>query len=139
MIHFLSSVLSSPFLSFTDDQGEPLAIWVASTIEQIPPGSFIINPQTGKPYTNPDGSLYKWYPPQSACQDMIAADDAKFAVGSSQYSLMAHQGQVFPNMLCNICNCLFVLLCTCACCICSFVREVVLHYSVNMMNCHNMF
>lgn len=53
----------SPFLPFTDDHGEPLAIWVASTISQIPPGSIIINPRKGEPYTNPDGSMYRWYPP----------------------------------------------------------------------------
>jgi len=53
----------SPFLPFTGEHGEPLAIWVASAIEKIPPGSLIINPQTGKPYLNPDGSVYRWYPP----------------------------------------------------------------------------
>ena len=54
---------ASPFLPFTGEHGEPLAIWVASAIEKIPPGSLIINPQTGKPYLNPDGSVYRWYPP----------------------------------------------------------------------------
>jgi len=96
----MNAVSSSPFLSFTDDQGEPLAIWVASTIEQIPPGSFIINPQTGKPYTNPDGSLYKWYPPQSACQDIMDAGDKKCVMGSSQYGLMTHEGQVMIQNNC---------------------------------------
>lgn len=54
---------ASPFLPFKDDSGEPLAIWVASTISQIPPGSIIINPHTREPYKNRDGSLYRWYPP----------------------------------------------------------------------------
>jgi len=58
-----SQVPGSPFLPFTGEHGEPLAIWVASAIEKIPPGSLIINPQTGKPYLNPDGSVYRWYPP----------------------------------------------------------------------------
>jgi len=53
----------SPFLPFTGEHGEPLAIWVASAIDKIPPGSLIINPQTGKPYMNPDGSVYRWFPP----------------------------------------------------------------------------
>jgi len=58
-----SHVPGSPFLPFAGEHGEPLAIWVASAIDKIPPGSLIINPQTGKPYMNPDGSVYRWYPP----------------------------------------------------------------------------
>jgi len=64
----------SPFLPFTGEHGEPLAIWVASAIEKIPPGSLIINPQTGKPYLNPDGSVYRWYPPTEKLTSTSVSD-----------------------------------------------------------------
>lgn len=38
--------------------------WVASDIRNIPPGSVVINPQTGQPISNPDGSLYHHMPGQ---------------------------------------------------------------------------
>ncbi len=31
-------------------EGQPMAIWVATTLDMIPTGSLIINPQTGKPH-----------------------------------------------------------------------------------------
>ena len=68
-----SHLPGSPFLPFTGDHGEPLAIWVASAIDKIPPGSLIINPQTGKPYMNPDGSVYRWYPPTDKLASTSAA------------------------------------------------------------------
>ena len=37
-------------LPFTVEPGQPLAIWVASTFDSIPPNAMIINPQTGKGY-----------------------------------------------------------------------------------------
>lgn len=66
---------SSPFLSFTDETGEPLAIWVASTIDQIPPGSIIINPQSGEPYINADGSIYRWYPPSEWTTEKVVRSE----------------------------------------------------------------
>ncbi|XP_064595222.1 cAMP-regulated phosphoprotein 21-like isoform X2 [Liolophura sinensis] len=38
--------------------------WVASNADSVPPGSIIINPQTGQPYVNQDGSLYRYHPNQ---------------------------------------------------------------------------
>ncbi|XP_013378929.1 cAMP-regulated phosphoprotein 21 isoform X2 [Lingula anatina] len=38
--------------------------WVASTPDSIPPGATIIDPQTGAPYRNPDGSIYCHQPGQ---------------------------------------------------------------------------
>ena len=38
--------------------------WVASDLNSIPPGSVVINPQTGQPFSNPDGSAYRYTPGQ---------------------------------------------------------------------------
>ncbi|XP_060585638.1 cAMP-regulated phosphoprotein 21-like isoform X3 [Ruditapes philippinarum] len=38
--------------------------WVASDLNSIPAGSVVINPQTGMPFVNPDGSAYKYMPGQ---------------------------------------------------------------------------
>ena len=37
-------------------------MWAVTSISSVPPGSVIINPQTNQPYTNPDGSLYRFDP-----------------------------------------------------------------------------
>ncbi|XP_061177951.1 cAMP-regulated phosphoprotein 21-like isoform X1 [Saccostrea echinata] len=47
---------------FLPGQGQNQALWVASDYRNIPPGAIIINPQTGQPYSNPDGSVYTYNP-----------------------------------------------------------------------------
>lgn len=47
---------------FLAGQGQNQALWVASDYRNIPPGAIIINPQTGQPYSNPDGSVYTHNP-----------------------------------------------------------------------------
>ncbi len=42
-----------PILQLMGDQGQPMAVWVASTLDSIPPGSIIINPQTCKFSSSP--------------------------------------------------------------------------------------
>lgn len=37
-------------------------MWAVTSISSVPPGSIIINPQTNQPYTNPDGSIYRFDP-----------------------------------------------------------------------------
>jgi len=92
----------SPFLSFTDETGEPLAIWVASTIDQIPPGSIIINPQTGEPYINADGTVYRWYPPSewatpSDVERVARSEESPDNVSSASepLTMVAHQVSIF--------------------------------------------
>ncbi len=38
--------LLPPTLPFLGEQGQPMAVWVASTLDSIPPGSILINPST---------------------------------------------------------------------------------------------
>ncbi|XP_015602787.1 cAMP-regulated phosphoprotein 21 isoform X2 [Cephus cinctus] len=37
-------------------------MWAVTSISSVPRGSIIINPQTNQPYTNPDGSIYRFDP-----------------------------------------------------------------------------
>jgi len=76
----------SPFLPFKDDSGQPLAIWVASTISQIPPGSMIINPHSHEPYKNRDGSIFRWYPPAQHVPEKELPRDP-----SAETKVSAHQ------------------------------------------------
>ncbi|XP_052254930.1 cAMP-regulated phosphoprotein 21-like isoform X2 [Dreissena polymorpha] len=46
--------------------------WVASDLNSIPAGSVLINPQTGQPYMNPDGSMHKYMPGQPLPQQQGA-------------------------------------------------------------------
>ncbi|XP_067003283.2 cAMP-regulated phosphoprotein 21 isoform X2 [Anabrus simplex] len=44
-------------------QMEPQTVmWAVTSMAAVPPGSILINPQTGQPYTNPDGSIYRYDP-----------------------------------------------------------------------------
>ena len=55
--------LGASFPPFIDDQGCPMAIWVAATtLDTIPIDSVLINPRSasGQPYSNRDGSVYRW-------------------------------------------------------------------------------
>lgn len=37
-------------------------VWAVSSLTAVPPGAVLINPASGQPYTNPDGSLYRYDP-----------------------------------------------------------------------------
>nr|CAD7405100.1 unnamed protein product [Timema cristinae] len=37
-------------------------MWAVTSISSVPPGSLLINPETGQPYVNPDGSAYRYDP-----------------------------------------------------------------------------
>ncbi|OWF43005.1 cAMP-regulated phosphoprotein 21-like [Mizuhopecten yessoensis] len=58
-----SGPVQSP-LSAGYTPGPGQVYWVASDIRNIPPGSVVINPQTGQPISNADGSLYHHMPGQ---------------------------------------------------------------------------
>lgn len=89
----ISAPAASPFIQFPCESGEPLAIWVATTIELIPAGSYIINPQTGQPYINPDGSLYRWYPPATAANPPNTGPGAPLYSSGCRSSLQSCKGE----------------------------------------------
>ncbi|KAL7638108.1 UNVERIFIED_CONTAM: hypothetical protein RMT77_011733 [Armadillidium vulgare] len=37
-------------------------MWAVTDLEAVPSGALLINPQNGQPYTNPDGTLYRFDP-----------------------------------------------------------------------------
>ncbi|XP_017778860.1 PREDICTED: cAMP-regulated phosphoprotein 21 isoform X2 [Nicrophorus vespilloides] len=45
-----------------DDSDNSQVVWAVTNINSVPKGSVIINPQTGKPMTNQDGSIYLFDP-----------------------------------------------------------------------------
>ncbi|KAG7210327.1 hypothetical protein KM043_011865 [Ampulex compressa] len=53
--------VSSQDLASPEASGQTV-MWAVTSISSVPPGSIIINPQTNQPYTNPDGSIYRFDP-----------------------------------------------------------------------------
>ncbi|XP_064643402.1 cAMP-regulated phosphoprotein 21-like isoform X2 [Lineus longissimus] len=60
-----SPAADAPPLPFNLDQNQSV-VWVASSVDTIPPGSIIINQHTGQPYFNQDGTVYRYHPPSQA-------------------------------------------------------------------------
>lgn len=48
--------------STCDDKEDSRIVWAVTDIQRVPKGSIIINPQTGEPIKNEDGSLYHYDP-----------------------------------------------------------------------------
>ncbi|XP_051172689.1 R3H domain-containing protein 1 isoform X1 [Leptopilina boulardi] len=48
--------------SVSPEPNNQTVVWAVSSISSVPPGSVIIDPQTNEPYTNPDGSIYRFDP-----------------------------------------------------------------------------
>ncbi|KAG8227561.1 hypothetical protein J437_LFUL000661 [Ladona fulva] len=42
--------------------GNNAVMWAVTSMESVPPGSVLINPQTGQPYVNSDGTIYRFNP-----------------------------------------------------------------------------
>lgn len=53
--------VSSQDLASPESNGQTV-MWAVSSISSVPPGSIIINPQTNQPYTNADGTIYRFDP-----------------------------------------------------------------------------
>lgn len=54
--------VSSQDLVSPESSGGQTVMWAITSLSSVPPGSIIINPQTNQPYTNPDGSIYRYDP-----------------------------------------------------------------------------
>lgn len=63
------------------EPGGQTVMWAVTSISSVPPGSVIINPQTNQPYTNPDGSVYRFDPDNPPKQ--LAEDSEPDNVSSS--------------------------------------------------------
>ncbi|KAK5647275.1 hypothetical protein RI129_002167 [Pyrocoelia pectoralis] len=59
-----SSTSTNELLTPITEKGldEPQLVWAVTDIHNVPKGSIIINPQTGKPVKNVDGSIYHYDP-----------------------------------------------------------------------------
>ncbi|KAL3288473.1 hypothetical protein HHI36_002916 [Cryptolaemus montrouzieri] len=47
---------------YSSEKHDNPIVWAVTDIDSVPKGSLIINPQTGQPIKNPDGSLYHYDP-----------------------------------------------------------------------------
>ena len=54
--------VSSQDLISPESNGGQTVMWAVTSLSSVPPGSIIINPQTNQPYTNTDGSIYRYDP-----------------------------------------------------------------------------
>ncbi|TGZ57420.1 R3H domain-containing protein 1 [Temnothorax longispinosus] len=54
--------VSSQDLISPESGGGQTVMWAVTSLSSVPPGSIIINPQTNQPYTNPDGTIYRYDP-----------------------------------------------------------------------------
>jgi len=54
--------VSSQDLVSPESGGNQPVMFAITSLSSVPPGSIIINPQTNQPYTNPDGSIYRYDP-----------------------------------------------------------------------------
>ncbi|XP_077263442.1 uncharacterized protein LOC143898113 isoform X1 [Temnothorax americanus] len=54
--------VSSQDLVSPESGGGQTVMWAVTSLSSVPPGSIIINPQTNQPYTNPDGTIYRYDP-----------------------------------------------------------------------------
>ncbi|XP_033216075.1 R3H domain-containing protein 1 isoform X2 [Belonocnema kinseyi] len=48
--------------SVSPEPNSQTVVWAVSSISSVPPGSVIIDPQTNEPFTNPDGTIYRFDP-----------------------------------------------------------------------------
>lgn len=54
--------VSSQDLVSPESGGGQTVMWAVTSLSSVPPGSIIINPQTNQPYTNSDGTIYRYDP-----------------------------------------------------------------------------
>ena len=48
--------------SITTPTTNATLLWAVTSLDAVPAGSILINPQTGQPFFNPDGSAYRYDP-----------------------------------------------------------------------------
>ncbi|KAK7485065.1 hypothetical protein BaRGS_00023704, partial [Batillaria attramentaria] len=87
-------------------QGPPYTVLVATEVNNIPPGSMVVNPQTLQPHVNPDGSVYRYDPngpppPFLAATPSTPATPSQPTAGGSLTFGTSVQYQD-PNDMCNV-------------------------------------
>ncbi|KAL1501888.1 hypothetical protein ABEB36_007128 [Hypothenemus hampei] len=65
------SPTSTPHLS--EGPHNPVVVWAVTDLDSVPKGSIIINPETGKPYKNEDGTIY-YYDPGKPAAGIMSGD-----------------------------------------------------------------
>ncbi|XP_069703503.1 cAMP-regulated phosphoprotein 21 isoform X2 [Periplaneta americana] len=65
--------------SNSQDQNQTV-MWAVTSMASVPPGSVLINPQTGQPYVNSDGSVYRYDPANPP--KVVTDDESESGSGS---------------------------------------------------------
>ncbi|XP_037295774.1 uncharacterized protein LOC115456448 isoform X2 [Manduca sexta] len=86
-------------------------VWAVTDLAAVPPGAIVIHPQTGRPLTNPDGSIYHFdpanppvlYDPNVYKQDESKADNSEKKRGrlEKQHSFMDNECECQPTEECR--------------------------------------
>lgn len=72
-------------------EGVSSLLWAVTSLDAVPPGSVLINPQTGQPFYNPDGTVYRYDPQYSLPSHVSRTRMTFFLEGSSLLSLRWRQ------------------------------------------------
>lgn len=76
---------SSQELVSSPEPGGQTVMWAVTSISSVPPGSIIIDPQTNQPYTNADGSIYRFdpdNPPKQFAEESEPSDNVSSSIPS---------------------------------------------------------
>ncbi|XP_038217674.1 R3H domain-containing protein 2 isoform X2 [Zerene cesonia] len=106
------SVTPSPTGGASPEPGSEAAtlVWAVTDLSAVPPGAIVIHPQTGRPLTNPDGSIYHFDPanPPAFCNnqhsDKNDANDKRRGKLEKQHSFMVTDCEC-PTSECRKCCC----------------------------------
>ncbi|XP_046681881.1 cAMP-regulated phosphoprotein 21 isoform X3 [Homalodisca vitripennis] len=60
--HLTTQLSSQSNAVSPEPEPEPTVMWAVTNMASVPPGSVLINPQTGRPFTNLDGTVYHFDP-----------------------------------------------------------------------------
>ncbi|KAJ8707254.1 hypothetical protein PYW08_011388 [Mythimna loreyi] len=92
-------------------------VWCVTDMSAVPPGAMVIHPHTGRPLTNPDGTVYQFDPAnppvlydptavQNDQQKLDPSSEKRRGRLEKQHSFIDNEGECQPNEECrNKCCC----------------------------------
>jgi len=89
--------VSSQDLVSPESNGGQTVIWAVTNLSSVPPGSIIINPQTNQPYTNTDGSIYRYDPDNPPKFFAMENENGNIPVANKQQQQQQQQYAELPS------------------------------------------
>ncbi|CAK1548876.1 unnamed protein product [Leptosia nina] len=103
------SVTPSPTGGASPEPGSEAAtlVWAVTDLSSVPPGAVVIHPQTGRPLTNPDGSIYHFDPanPPVVYNDKNDVNEKRRGKLEKQHSFMANECDCSSDCRKCCCDC----------------------------------